>query len=241
MPSLRFSSVIAALFIATSCAQTTLAQTIDSQSSAVITPDNQILRNKRIRRVVQPIAYWVDTNSLKLRDNPVSGKVLGKLEYGQKILAYSQYENWVRVSKTGANPKWVNSDFLSNSRLSWARYDRMNSTPINDIVSARIKDPENKKKRIFGVRLKTADTGNALLTTREETAEGIFYQNHFVSCEGQRPVGIRLVGEGRNFLSAQGDIRNLAVDIYDTETINDKVTSSAEMAVSTFACQTESF
>ncbi len=241
MSNLRLSYALVVFFIATGWTQTTSAQTTNSQPSEVLTSEDQDFRNTRILRDVQPIAYWVDSASLKLRDNPVAGKVLGNLEYGQKILAYSQYENWVRVSKADATPKWVNSDFLSNSRISWASFNRKSSTRSNDVVSARIKDPENRKKRIFGVRLKTASTGNALITTREETTEGIFYQNRFVSCNDQRPVGIRLVGEGRDFLSAQNDVRNLAVDIYDTKTIEDKAANSAEIAISTFACKAQSF
>lgn len=241
MSNLKLSYALVAFFIATGGTQTALAQTANSQPSDVLTSENHDFSNTRTRRDVQPIAYWVDSASLKLRDNPVAGKVLGNLEYGQKILAYSQYENWVRISKADSKPKWVNSDFLSNSRLSWASYNRTTSTRSNDVVSARIKDPENRKKRIFGVRLKTAITGNALITTREETAEGIFYQNRFVSCNDQRPVGIRLVGEGRDFLSAQNDVRNLAVDIYDAEAIDDKAVNSAETAISAFACKAQSF
>lgn len=240
MSSLKSLLALTAFFITAGYAQTAVAQTANSQTSAVASPGNQNYRTP-IRRDVQPIPYWVDSTSLKFRDNPVSGKILGKLEYGQKILAYSQYENWVRISKSDGNQKWVNSDFLSNSQLSWASYNRAISTRSNDVVSARIKDPENRKNRIFAVRLKTAATGNALITTREKTTEGIFYQNRFVSCNDQRPVGIKLVGEGRNFLSAQNDVRNLALDIYDTETINDKASSSAETAISAFACKAQPF
>lgn len=241
MSKFKFSCVLAALFVATAGTPTALAQTANDQPANAITSSEQGFTNTRIRREVQPIAYWVDTASLNFRDNPVSGKILGKLEYGEKILAYSQYENWVRVSKSEVNPKWVNSDFLSNSRISWASYNRTSATRINDVVSARIKDPENRKKRIFGVRLKTADTGNALITTREETTEGVFYQNRFVSCNNQRPVGIKLVGEGRNFLSAQNDIRNLGLDIYDAKQIDDNAVNSSEVAISSFACKAQPF
>lgn len=241
MFTLKLPHALAALLIATGSAQTVLAQTANLQASEAVTSDDQDFRNTRVRREVQPIPYWVDTTTLKTRDNPVSGKVVGEIEYGQKILAYSQYENWIRVSKADSNPIWVNSDFLSNSRISWASYNRTTSTRSNDIVSARIKDPEDRKKRIFGVRLKTAETGNALITTREETDAGIFYKNRFVSCNNQSPTGVRLVGEGRNFLAAQNDDRNLTVDIYTSESIEDKAASSSETAISKFACKAQSF
>ena len=241
MPNFKFSYILAALFVATGLGPSALAQTANDNSTTVRPVNEEDVRKTPIRRNVQPITYWVDTASLNFRDNPVSGKILGKLQYGEKILAYSQYENWVRVSKSDVNPKWVNSDFLSNSRLSWASFNRSPSTRINDVVSARIKDPENRKKRIFGVRLKTAETGNALITTREETAEGIFYQNRFVSCDNQRPIGIKLIGEGRNFLSAQNDIRNFKFDIYDAKQIDDKAKNSTDTAISNFACKAQSF
>lgn len=196
---------------------------------------------KRIKREVQPIPYWVDSSSLNLRNNPVAGKIVGKLDFGQKVMAYSQYENWIRVSKPGAKEQWVNSDFLSNSRLSWAGYNRNLATRSSDIVAVRIKDPENRKKRIYGVRLKTAETGNALITTREDTANGPHFQNRFVSCENQAVIGVRLIGEGNSFLSAQNDIRNSNYDIYESETINRSPSDSTENAISKFACKVQSF
>lgn len=241
MSNFKLSYVLTTLFIAAGWAPTLLAQTTNTQAVTLGTSDEGEAIKPRIRKEVQPIAYWVETPSLNTRDNPVSGKILGKLEYGEKVLAYSQYENWVRISKSEVNSKWVNSDFLSNSRISWASYNRSSTTRSNDVVSVRIKDPENRKKRIFGVRLKTADTGNSLITTREETAEGIFYQNRFVSCDNQSPIGIKLVGEGRNFLSAQNDIRNLEYDIYAAEQVSDKAANSTESAISRFACKAQSF
>ena len=205
------------------------------------TVSEQATRSSRLTRQVQPVPYWVDAASLRLRDNPVSGKIIGNLDYGQKILAYSQYENWVRVSKPEAKDQWVNSDFLSNSRLSWANYNRNTPSRTSDVIAVRIKDPDNRKTRIFGVRLKTADTGNVLITTRENTAQGTFYQNRFISCENQQAKGVRIIGEGDNFLSAQNDIRNLRLDIYEPEQINDAATSSAESAISAFACKAQAF
>ena len=205
------------------------------------TPSEQLLEGRRINRVVQPVEYWTEANSLNMRDNPVAGNIIGNLEYGQKILAYSQYENWVRISKPGAKEQWVKSDFLSNSRVSWASYNRSSAARTSDVLSVRIKDPDDRKNRIFGVRLKTSETENALITTRQTTDQGAFYQNRYVSCNNQKPVGIQLVGEGTNFLAAQNDVRNLKVDIYSTDQIDTKPINSAEEAIASFACKAQAF
>jgi len=241
MLNLKLSYGLTTILLTLGSAHSAAAQTADIEKPAIYIAAVQDQVESRIRREVQPITYWVDSASLNLRDNPVSGKVLGTLEFGQKVLAYSQYENWVRISTADENPTWINSDFLSNSRITWASYNRVTPTRANDVISVRIKDSEDRKKRIFAVRLKSADTGNVLVTTREDTAGGIIYQNRFVSCNGQRPLGIRLVGEGRNFLGAQNDVRNLKADIYEAETINDKAANSTEIAISNFACKSPSF
>jgi len=196
---------------------------------------------RKIVRDVQPVPYWVDTNLLKTRDNPVAGRIVGDIAFGQKVLAYSQYENWARISKNGEKARWVNIDFLSNSRLSWASYDGRRSTRTSDVVAVRIKDPSDRKNRTFGVRLKTADTGNALITTRRNTAQGEFYQNHFVSCDKQQAIGARLVGEGYSFLDAQNDLRGTKLDIYSSAQLDDAIDGSMNKAISAFACKAQAF
>jgi len=94
---------------------------------------------------------------------------------------------------------------------------------------------------MFGVRLKKSETDNALITTQQYTAQGIFYQNRFVSCKKEKVIGVRLIGEGSNFLRAQNDVRNLGKDIYDVEQIDDKANNSAESAIASFACKTKAF
>lgn len=196
---------------------------------------------RKIIKKVEPVPYWVGTNILKLRDNPVAGRIVGDIAYGQKVLAYTQYENWARISKDGEAARWVNTDFLSNSRLSWANYNDARSSRSSDVIAVRIKDPSDRKNRTFGVRLKTSDSGNALITTRQNTAQGIFFQNRFVSCEDQAPIGMRLVGEGYNFLDAQDDHRGSALDIFSSEPINDPISGSLDAAISAFACKAKDF
>jgi len=241
MSNPKFTLILATLFSASSAFYNANAQISSDLPILAEKAIDQVVSQKRIKREIQPIPYWVDATALRLRDNPVAGKIVGSLDYGQKVMAYSQYENWVRVTKDSAKEQWVNSDFLSNSRLSWASYNRNTPTRSSDIIAVRIKDPENRKTRVFGVRLKTSETGNALITTRQNTEQGTFFQNRFISCEDQRPIGVRLVGEGNNFLAAQNDVRNLSIDIYSPDQINDKANDSLESAISTFACKAQAF
>ena len=91
------------------------------------------------------------------------------------------------------------------------------------------------------MRLKTSETENALITTSHNTSQGIFYQNRFVSCNNQSPIGIKLIGEGKSFLAAQNDVRNLFLDIYSADQIDKKASNSAEEAISKFACKAKAF
>ena len=240
MSKLSYIIAMTSLLILGVSAETASAQIADDLSLADEVEAVQSTTNRRIKRKVEPVHYWIDVETLPLRDNPVAGRIVGKLGYGQQVLAYSQYENWVQVSKPGEKQQWVNSDFLSNSRLSWASYRPGGSTRSSDVITVRIKDPEDRKTRIFGVRLKTAETGNALITTYQDTGQGRFYQNRFVSCENQRPVGARLVGEGYSFLDAQNDVRGVQLDIYG-EKIDDQIYGSLDGAITAFACKAQSF
>jgi len=234
MPKLNFKIILTSALITIGSTQLSAAQ---------IAPEAPVLdeNRPRITRDVQPTPYWVESSALNLRDNPVAGKVLGSLSYGQKILAYDQYENWVRISESGAKQQWVNSDFLSNSSLSWASYVRPSVTLNIDVIPIRIKDREDRKNRMYGVRLKKSESGNALITTQLHTKTGISFQNRFVSCDEKKVIGVRLIGEGSTFLRAQNNVRNPDLDIYAPEQIEDDANNSAESAIAHFACKTEAF
>lgn len=241
MSKFTFKITIAAVLLTLGTAQNSTAQSTNGpQLLGESTPVQNVIK-KRIKRDVQPISYWVESSTLNLRDNPVAGKVVGNLSYGQKVLAYDQYENWLRISKLDDKQQWVNSDFLSNSALSWASYVRPTSSVAADFVPVRIKYPEDRKKRMFGVRLKKSETENALITTQLQSEQGVFFQNRFVSCKDQKVVGVRLIGEGSTFLRAQNDARNLGMDIYASDKIDHKANNAAEAAIASFACKTEAF
>ncbi len=237
----NFTLVMTAFCLTLGVSPSAFAQSTNGpQVIGEATPVKRVVR-KRIKRDVQPVPYWVEAASLKLRDNPVAGRIIGNLSYGQKVMAYDQYENWIRTSKLDAKQQWVNSDFLSNTSLSWANYNRPTARAATDFVPVRIKDPEDRKNRLFGVRLKKSETGNALITTQKQSEQGRFFQNRFVSCDGQEVVGVRLIGEGSTFLRAQNDPRNLGLDIYAPEQVDHEANNSGEAAIAKFACKSQAF
>jgi len=249
MPKVIHAIIVAAIIVV-SCPKSSFAQEAPEISGKVRVMPKSImteaavvpkLQNSKIERNIKPIAYWVDTKSLRVRDNPVAGNVIGTLDYGQKIMAYSRYENWVRISKNRHEAQWINSDFLSDSRLSWASYTRNTSTRSSDVIAVRIVDPTDIENRIYGVRLRTSATGNTLITTRKNTFGGVLYQNRFVSCKNQKVVGVRLIGIGSNFLNAQNVIQNAGLNISQPEHIEDKAKNNSDKAISTFACKAQSF
>lgn len=242
MSKLNFKIILASAVIAMGSAQIASAQISDQNPAFEQYRASQTTTPRRVvKKEVKPISYWVESSALNVRDNPVAGKVVGSLSYGQEILAYDQYENWIRISTLDTKQKWVNSDFLSNSALSWASYVRPSSTLNADFIPVRIKDREDRKKRMFGVRLKKSETDNALITTQLHTKTGIFFQNRFVSCDKKKVIGVRLIGEGSTFLRAQNNVRNSDMDIYATEQIEDKAENSTASAIASFACKSEEF
>ena len=111
---LQFLSFVAGLSLI--LPMTSYAQDIPIEAPIEIT-NNTPLKKSRIIRNVEPVPYWVDADQLRIRDNPVAGDVIGMLELGQKIKAYEQFENWIRISKTSTNAKWINTDYLTNTAI----------------------------------------------------------------------------------------------------------------------------
>jgi len=214
------------------------AQTV----STSIKTDSEAAHQSTFTRENQPIAYWVDENSLNILDNPVAGNRVGKAQFGEKILAYAQYENWIRITKDEDPQEWINSDFLTNSKLTLASFtQRSYDNTVVDFTKIRIKDPKDRKRRVYGVRMKKSETGNILLTTSENSPQGQFYKNYFISCDKDSAVGLRLIGEGYSFLKAQNDARSIGVNIYEAEQVDNKISKSMDRAIASFACSAPSF
>ena len=64
---------LAMFLMVTGAATNIAAQDKNELKSSVETIEAQTPRTNRIKREVQPISYWVDTPSLRVRDNPGAG------------------------------------------------------------------------------------------------------------------------------------------------------------------------
>jgi len=208
------------------------------------------ITKRRIKRVVEPVPYWVDVDQLRIRDNPVAGDVVGMLRLGQKIKAYDTFENWIRVSKPNAKQQWVNAKFLTHDQVTWARFDndrtrRRNlgftrNTAANDISLKRIKVPSDKSAKIFAASLKKTANNNRVIVTRQNFRSGPYFEKRIVSCDGQNDAThFQLLGEGYNYIMMEKDIRSQNIDLNSVQprvSLAGENISAKSAAIAQFSC-----
>jgi len=208
---------------------------------------------RRIKRVVEPVPYWVDVEQLRIRDNPVAGDVVGMLRLGQKIKAYDIFENWIRVSKADAKPQWVNAKFLTYDQVTWARFDnktrRRNlgftrNTAANDIALKRIKVTGDKSLKVYAASLKTTKNDNRIIVTRQNFRSGPYFEKRLVSCNAENEAThFQLLGEGYNYIMMEKDIRGQAIDVDSdqprVDLAGDNI-SAKSAAIAKFSCENSS-
>ena len=226
-------------------------QLLHAQDIAVSEPveiiSTQPLKKSKVIRNVEPVPYWVDAEQLSIRDNPVAGDVIGMLELGQKIKAYEQFENWIRITKNTANSKWVNVEYLTNTPVTWARYDKYTlrrtyrRTALgNDTTLKRIKLSGDRSARIYAASVKESKNGNRIIVTRQNFRAGPYFEKRLVACSGDKATHVQILGEGYSYMMMENDIRSQGVDV-------NKVTPSfalagksdispATVAVANFSC-----
>lgn len=171
----------------------------------------------RIKRVVEPVSYWVESPKLRIRDNPVAGDVVGLLDKGQKIKGYETLDGWVRISKEGAAERWVNADYVTQNQLTNANYSfngRMKRPGFgaaqvpDDVTLTRIKAGDAK---LFAASIRALPTGNRVIVTRQDFRAGPYFEKRLVSCAGGAPQAYQLLGEGYNYRMMEADPRNDAL------------------------------
>lgn len=205
----------------------------------------------RIKRVVEPVPYWVDAEQLRIRDNPVAGDVVGILRLGQKIKAYDTFENWIRVSKPDAKEQWINADFLTHDQVTWARFDnnttrRRNlgfsrNTAANDISLKRIKIPNSKNAKVYAASIKKTANDNRIIVTRQNFQSGAYFEKRLVSCNSQNEAThFQLLGEGYNYIMMEKDIRAQNIDLNSikprVDLAGDNI-SEKSAAIANFSCK----
>lgn len=207
-------------------------------------------KKRRIVRNVEPVAYWVESDKLRVRDNPVAGDVVGMLELGQKIKAYQTFENWVRISPANKSEKWVNSDFISNQQVTFANFNFNrrkartgfgNTSMPDDVDLKRIKVKDYKGGRVFVASVKNSAENARIVVTKTEFRAGPYFQKRRVSCAAEGATHAQLIGEGYSYLMMEYDKRSEALtEMSDPSrhALSDE-TSAMTTAVANYACKAD--
>ena len=226
----------------------TFAQDVTIEAPVEI--KNTAFKKNRIIRKVEPVPYWVDADQLRIRDNPVAGDVIGMLELGQKIKAYEQFENWIRINKSASSAKWVNTDYLTNTPITWARYGNNSVRRTqrraglgDDINLTRIKVTGSKSSRIYAASVKKSANGNRVIVTRQSFRSGPYFEKRLVACKGSDATHVQMLGEGYSYMMMENDVRGATVDVNTAmpklEITVDAVLSPATIAIANFSCEAD--
>lgn len=213
-----------------------------------ITPSEPV-KKRRIIKKVEPVPYWVDADQLRVRDNPVAGDVVGMLELGQKLRAYENIENWVRITKPGADEKWVNADFLTNNQVTWASYNSNNRNRrtglggpqiAGDVNLERIKVDGDKEGKLYAASLKQTANGNRVVVTWQKFRQGAHYAKYFVSCDASAATRVQIIGEGYNYRNMEFDRRGKDVNVNQDApelTIDSANVSAKTRKIADYSCE----
>ncbi len=224
-------------------AGTAAAQDASSQDTDTI--ETVQPKKKRIVRIVEAIPMWVESEQLRIRDNPYAGDVIGMLEMGQKIKIHERADNWIRISANGKPAKWVNSDFLSKSRVTWSNYQfgSQNRTRANapyDVDLKRIKIKDLKDMKIYAAHIKADSNNGRVVITRHDFRSGPYYEKRIVHCDSAGNAShVRMIGEGYNYQMMERDPRGAAISepIHSDFAIDAEGTSALNQGIAEFTCE----
>ena len=245
--SKKLISIFIGVFL--SSPQFTFAQDIQVSEPVEII-SSKPLKKSRLIRNVEPVPYWVDAEQLSIRDNPVAGDVIGMLELGQKVKAYEQFENWIRITKNTTNSKWVNVEYLTNTPVTWARYDKYTlrrnyrRTALgNDITLKRIKVSGDRSARIYAASIKESENGNRIIVTRQNFRAGPYFEKRLVACSENKATHVQILGEGYTYMMMENDIRSNSIDINSAtpslSILDSDDLTATTLAVANYSCDAE--
>ncbi len=229
------------------------AQTTTTAQPVELSNDENSRPTRRIVREVEPLNYWVEAEKLPIRDNPVAGDVNGMLKLGQKVKVYDRFENWLRISKTGATEKWVNANYLTTDQLTWARFDNKRrrsagfsrSNLVDDVSLKRIKIPSDKDARVYAASIKATANNNRVIVTRQNFRAGPYFEKRLVSCaENGVASRFQLLGEGHSYMMMEKDIRAQGVDVNTASPRTEITNSSATpktLTIVNYSCESQNF
>jgi len=242
MPASFVKIILLSVIFAASPMQIVLAQ----DSSAEAAPETS-----RIKRVVESVPYWVESDQLRIRNNPYAGDVIGMLKIGQKIKAHKTVDNWVLISEEGEPEQWVNKNFLSYSPVTWANYsfDSRNAKNLNqsrfrgagyDVNLKRIKVKDQKNVKIYAADIKRLGGGKKLVISRHNFQAGPYFEKRLIQCDARDATHVKFLGEGYTVTMMEADPRKEQVGLPMTaeEQIQSDELNSTDRAIADYACET---
>ena len=97
--------------------------------------------------VAQAKTFYVDTDLLNVRNEPISGQVVEQLKRGEPVEIYkkSDSNSWVNISDNPTAPKWVSSNYLCDYEDCYLDSSFGQYSQPKDIVSYVNSTPSTKK------------------------------------------------------------------------------------------------
>lgn len=207
---------------------------------------------KRIKRVVEPVAYWVESDQLRVRDNPYAGDVVGMLKIGDKVKVRRTLDNWGLISAEGQPEKWINREFLSSSPVTWANYNfdsrKSRSLARNrfggdqfDTKVKRIKVKDVKDVRVFAADIKRLANDKKLVISRHDYRAGPYFEKHLVQCADSAATHVKILGEGYSVLMMESDPRQqrIGTAMAEADEVDQENMSAVDKAIADFTCKTD--
>ena len=220
-----------------------------STSALPAAAQEDALRKRIVKRVVEPVPFWIDASKLQVRDDPFGGNALSELERGQQVKVYEQLENWMRISAEGQDPRWINGDYTSAIRVTWANYAnggaskfKTHDKAVRDIDLRRIPVEDGSSSKIFAANVKALDSRRRVVDTRHNTEDGRYYERYLVQCASNKASHARLLGEGYSYVRMHKDPRNeyLNDPLDSVDKLEGSSVSADRRAIASFACSARS-
>lgn len=244
MSAIRFT-LAAVLAASLSAAFSPITSAQDSDQIENAPQSVKPVETRRIVRTAPGQSYWVDADKLSARNNPVAGDVVRVLELGQKVRAYTSFENWIRISPDTKPEIWVNTDFLTTEEISYANYSFSGRTErrrtsrrskVYDVDLRRIDIEGDAKVNLFAARITELPNQNRVIITKQSFREGPYFEKRLVSCDTSGgATGQQLVAEGHNYVMMERDVRASNVAGLSPASITDDTTQT-QSAIAAFAC-----
>lgn len=203
--------------------------------TAMAAPSSGQETTRKVIRKVEPIPLWVNSEQLRIRDNPYAGATIGVLDRGAAIKAYGNQEHWIRISPEGRKEQWVNAKFLSGEPVNGASFKPLRRDALrapvsnlpNDVTAPII--PETGK--IHAAIVREAMDGNRIIVTKSGKGDSVWFEKRFVTCVDTGRAIDQVIAGGKTYMAMEKGTGAKAK-------ITDETTRAA---IANFACSSPQF